>query len=374
MKKSHMGNLHRWRENFKRIMKLSPTLPLECTWLGFIFNKLLQAMGSESHDRYIHVHQECAVYEVPDSVWHGHGHHFREHLDKLFAKGIGMLDIALNEAFSILSDFNHTGQGSICSQAIMLITDGAVDTYDTIFAKYNWPDRKTALKVNSKDVGKVDLEENRRNVSESNQEQIMEQNRPIWPLCERKLSVGAICSTMTKVTAGILSRVPQQLGTVLPGDFATALRRHTNSVTCIISKGAYFGVWLISCHSRVVAVSSLERRGELIPSVTFLDLIIDIQYVVLTKSSENEQVRIFTYLIGREAAFADNLKWMACANKGFFTQISTLADVQENVMEYLHVLSRPKVIDQEHDVVWTEAYIDSTFALVSLVGKIGDKS
>ncbi|XP_044880425.1 voltage-dependent calcium channel subunit alpha-2/delta-3 isoform X2 [Mauremys mutica] len=141
--------------------------------------------------------------------------HFREHLNKLFAKGIGMLDIALNEAFNILNDFNHTGQGSICSQAIMLITDGAVDTYDTIFAKYNWPDRK---------------------------------------------------------------------------------------------------------------------------------------------------VRMFTYLIGREAAFADNLKWMACANKGFFTQISTLADVQENVMEYLHVLSRPKVIDQEHDVVWTEAYIDSTLA------------
>jgi len=48
---------------------------------------------------------------------------------------------------------------------------------------------------------------------------------------------------------------------------------------------------------------------------------------------------------------------------GFFTQISTLADVQENVMEYLHVLSRPKVIDQEHDVVWTEAYIDSTVSL-----------
>ncbi|KAL0600996.1 Voltage-dependent calcium channel subunit alpha-2/delta-3 [Plecturocebus cupreus] len=74
--------------------------------------------------------------------------HFREHLDKLFAKGIGMLDIALNEAFNILSDFNHTGQGSICSQAIMLITDGAVDTYDTIFAKYNWPDRKGAHTLN----------------------------------------------------------------------------------------------------------------------------------------------------------------------------------------------------------------------------------
>jgi hypothetical protein len=51
------------------------------------------------------------------------------------------------------------------------------------------------------------------------------------------------------------------------------------------------------------------------------------------------------------------LSWVSA---GFFTQISTLADVQENVMEYLHVLSRPKVIDQDHDVVWTEAYIDST--------------
>lgn len=35
-------------------------------------------------------------------------------------------------------------------------------------------------------------------------------------------------------------------------------------------------------------------------------------------------------------------------------------------MEYLHVLSRPKVIDQEHDTVWTEAYIDSTVSRPSV--------
>uniref|UniRef100_A0AAY4A3W3 VWFA domain-containing protein n=1 Tax=Denticeps clupeoides TaxID=299321 RepID=A0AAY4A3W3_9TELE len=142
--------------------------------------------------------------------------HFREHLDKLFAKGIGLLGNALTEAFTILSDFNQTGRGSVCSQAIMLVTDGATQMYDDVFAKFNWPDRK---------------------------------------------------------------------------------------------------------------------------------------------------VRIFPYLIGRESAFADNLKWMACANKGYFTQISTLADVQENVMRYLHVMSRPKVIDHEHDTVWTEAYVDSTVSL-----------
>ncbi|KAI4586196.1 hypothetical protein MJG53_003983 [Ovis ammon polii x Ovis aries] len=72
-----------------------------------------------------------------------------------------------------------------------------------------------------------------------------------------------------------------------------------------------------------------------------------------------QQVRVFTYLIGREVSFADRLKWIACNNKGYYTQISTLADAQENVMEYLHVLSRPMVINHDHDITWTEAYIDS---------------
>ncbi|XP_056591447.1 voltage-dependent calcium channel subunit alpha-2/delta-3 isoform X1 [Triplophysa dalaica] len=141
--------------------------------------------------------------------------HFKEHLNKLFAKGIGLLGNALSEAFTILNEINQTGRGSLCSQAIMLVTDGATKMYDEVFAKYNLPDRK---------------------------------------------------------------------------------------------------------------------------------------------------VRIFPYLIGRESAFAENLKWMACANKGYFSQISTLADVQENVMRYLHVMSRPKVIDHEHDTVWTEAYVDSALA------------
>lgn len=52
-----------------------------------------------------------------------------------------------------------------------------------------------------------------------------------------------------------------------------------------------------------------------------------------------------------------------CVTAGYFSQISTLADVQENVMRYLHVMSRPKVIDHEHDTVWTEAYVDSAVSV-----------
>ncbi|XP_007935221.2 voltage-dependent calcium channel subunit alpha-2/delta-4 [Orycteropus afer afer] len=138
--------------------------------------------------------------------------HFKQLVEKLMVKGVGILDQALSEAFQILKQFQEARQGSLCNQAIMLITDGAVEDYEPVFEKYNWPDRK---------------------------------------------------------------------------------------------------------------------------------------------------VRVFTYLIGREVTFADRMKRIACNNKGYYTQISTLADAQENVMEYLHVLSRPMVINHDHDIIWTEAYLDS---------------
>uniref|UniRef100_A0A2K5HZ40 VWFA domain-containing protein n=1 Tax=Colobus angolensis palliatus TaxID=336983 RepID=A0A2K5HZ40_COLAP len=138
--------------------------------------------------------------------------HFKLLVEELMVKGVGIVDQALREAFQILKQFQEAKQGSLCNQAIMLISDGAVEDYEPVFEKYNWPDCK---------------------------------------------------------------------------------------------------------------------------------------------------VRVFTYLIGREVSFADRMKWIACNNKGYYTQISTLADTQENVMEYLHVLSRPMVINHDHDIIWTEAYMDS---------------
>uniref|UniRef100_A0A671W5J1 Calcium voltage-gated channel auxiliary subunit alpha2delta 4 n=1 Tax=Sparus aurata TaxID=8175 RepID=A0A671W5J1_SPAAU len=85
----------------------------------------------------------------------------------------------------------------------------------------------------------------------------------------------------------------------------------------------------------------------------------DFQDVFKDFNWPDRRVRVFTYLIGREMTFADNVKWIACNNKGYYTHVSTLADVQENVMEYLHVLSRPMVINHDHDIIWTEAYMDS---------------
>ncbi|XP_054480417.1 voltage-dependent calcium channel subunit alpha-2/delta-4 [Anoplopoma fimbria] len=138
--------------------------------------------------------------------------HFKLLVEGLHVKGEGRVKNAMKESFKILNEAAALGQGSLCNQAIMLITDGAMEDFQSVFEEFNWPERR---------------------------------------------------------------------------------------------------------------------------------------------------VRVFTYLIGREVTFAENVKWIACNNKGYYTHVSTLADVQENVMEYLHVLSRPMVINHDHDIIWTEAYMDS---------------
>ncbi|KAE8296692.1 Voltage-dependent calcium channel subunit alpha-2/delta-4 [Larimichthys crocea] len=138
--------------------------------------------------------------------------HFKQLVEDLHVKGEAKIKHAMKESFKILNEARANGQGSMCNQAIMLITDGAMEDFESVFEEFNWPERR---------------------------------------------------------------------------------------------------------------------------------------------------VRVFTYLIGREMTFAQNTKWIACNNKGYYTHISTLADVQENVMEYLHVLSRPMVINHDHDIIWTEAYMDT---------------
>ncbi|GFO15487.1 voltage-dependent calcium channel subunit alpha-2/delta-3, partial [Plakobranchus ocellatus] len=69
-------------------------------------------------------------------------------------------------------------------------------------------------------------------------------------------------------------------------------------------------------------------------------------------------IRVFTFLIGKEVPENRQTKWMACANKGKFTHISTRADVQENVQKYIQVLSRPLALTKAPHKVWSPVYLD----------------
>lgn len=60
------------------------------------------------------------------------------------------------------------------------------------------------------------------------------------------------------------------------------------------------------------------------------------------------------------------VKWMACANRGYYVHLSTLAEVREQVLEHVNVLARPLVLQREkHPVVWTPVYANITVSNVS---------
>merc|ERR1719481_1167503 len=73
----------------------------------------------------------------------------------------------------------------------------------------------------------------------------------------------------------------------------------------------------------------------------------------------HKPVRVLTYLIGREISDLEAAKWMACENKGYFTHVTTLAEVKEQVLKYIPVMARPLVLLREqHPIRWTGVYAD----------------
>ncbi|XP_017771996.1 PREDICTED: voltage-dependent calcium channel subunit alpha-2/delta-3 isoform X2 [Nicrophorus vespilloides] len=73
-------------------------------------------------------------------------------------------------------------------------------------------------------------------------------------------------------------------------------------------------------------------------------------------------VRMFTYLIGREVSDVHDVKWMACANQGYYVHLSTYAEVREQVLQYIPVMARPMVLNPnlKPNPTWSPVYADAT--------------
>ncbi|XP_063239126.1 voltage-dependent calcium channel subunit alpha-2/delta-3 isoform X2 [Bacillus rossius redtenbacheri] len=68
-------------------------------------------------------------------------------------------------------------------------------------------------------------------------------------------------------------------------------------------------------------------------------------------------VRVFTYLVGRDAGNAAEMNWMACKNKGYYTRVNTVSEAKDKVLKYIYVMARPMVMYQaDHPIQFTPVY------------------
>ena len=76
--------------------------------------------------------------------------------------------------------------------------------------------------------------------------------------------------------------------------------------------------------------------------------------------NKGNNVRVFSFLIGEQIPEGDyeQVKLMACENRGYYCQIDILKETREQAMKYIPILARPLAYSNQNPVVWSNVYAD----------------
>lgn len=77
--------------------------------------------------------------------------------------------------------------------------------------------------------------------------------------------------------------------------------------------------------------------------------------------NKGNPVRVFSFLIGEMIPENDyeQVKLMACENRGYYVQIDTKTETREQVLKYIPVMARPLAFNRtQSPVVWSQIYAD----------------
>ncbi|XP_074646736.1 voltage-dependent calcium channel subunit alpha-2/delta-2-like [Tubulanus polymorphus] len=75
---------------------------------------------------------------------------------------------------------------------------------------------------------------------------------------------------------------------------------------------------------------------------------------------DEKKVRVFSYAVGPTTNPVSAIRWMACSNRGYFSQIPSMSAIRTKVQQYLTVLGRPMVLKRAKDIGWTNVYVDAS--------------
>ncbi|XP_067928732.1 voltage-dependent calcium channel subunit alpha-2/delta-3-like [Watersipora subatra] len=166
--------------------------------------------------------------------------------------------------------------------------------------------------------------------------------------------------TLIQATSQNIKRISDALANIESSEMANFSRVLTHAFEILIQANASMVTGAPSNNAIMLITDGAPQ--------TYEDVFGKYNWKIVEDDKGNEKIlkwaRVFTYLIGQEVTTSNkaHVEWMACANKGYFYHIGTMADVHDYVQDYVRLMARPLVVHNSQHYTWTGVHVNSPLA------------